>query len=641
MNRPGEAVQEFNESIRKNDNRAVFRTRLMLDRDLAVRNADLARAYDELDLQRWLFSKAAAAVRHDPFSASARLFLSEAFEASGQRLAADRTELLLYRLLSPANQNTFSLATDYTPLFEAPYLRGVLSGSIGAWENGETIGRGETEVYGGVPGWAGDIVSRYTFDNGYRDRNDFDRDVFSLGQVKWDASPADSFFASYTVGYSETGDLRRSSEFDYLTSPYFLSHRDSALLEVGWTHRFSPEATFIAYGSYSHARFSFEDRFFDSTLDEATGRTVETGLALNLDNPFEKFSFQAQQQLSFMDTPLGDHRLMAGVEFVEGHTRYRDEANFFVAQGGQLLDAEYEAQELQTPDRGVGLYVIDYWRLARTVVAELQLAWQRVEAARPGFGDPIEKSQLSPRAGVSWEATPQDTFRIAVQHYLAAPLATDSIQPASTAGFPGGLSIDPGGRVTEAALAWEREWNAKTFSLIQLEHQRYVDFQYETDLGYDREVALGTNAWRGLAVVERILTPWLGARVFGVAARIDPDDDTARRDPETDFLFLGLGGGFAISHETGLRFEATGIGVHQHFYDGRAENPTGAPRDDADFFILDLRLAYEFPNKLGFVALDVDNVFDARFNFQTERSQILGTSFTPARRVAFIWALYL
>lgn len=45
LNRPGEAIQEINRSIALNDNVAMFRTRLALDRDLAVRNYNLARSY--------------------------------------------------------------------------------------------------------------------------------------------------------------------------------------------------------------------------------------------------------------------------------------------------------------------------------------------------------------------------------------------------------------------------------------------------------------------------------------------------------------------------------------------------------------------------------------------------------------------
>ena len=96
--RPGEAIQEINKSIELNDNRAVFRSRLMLDRDLAVRNTDLARAYSQLGLGDWSYSKALTAVKNDPLNASAHLFLSSAFYRPRGELTPPASELLLYRV---------------------------------------------------------------------------------------------------------------------------------------------------------------------------------------------------------------------------------------------------------------------------------------------------------------------------------------------------------------------------------------------------------------------------------------------------------------------------------------------------------------------------------------------------------------
>ena len=42
LNQPGEAIREFRESIRLNNNRAVYRSRFLLDQDRATRNVRLA-----------------------------------------------------------------------------------------------------------------------------------------------------------------------------------------------------------------------------------------------------------------------------------------------------------------------------------------------------------------------------------------------------------------------------------------------------------------------------------------------------------------------------------------------------------------------------------------------------------------------
>ena len=66
LNRPGEAIQSINRSIAMNNNRAVFRSRLLLDRDQSTRNYNLARSYSQLGLGEWAQSKALTAVKLDP-----------------------------------------------------------------------------------------------------------------------------------------------------------------------------------------------------------------------------------------------------------------------------------------------------------------------------------------------------------------------------------------------------------------------------------------------------------------------------------------------------------------------------------------------------------------------------------------------
>jgi hypothetical protein len=69
-NRPVEALQSIQKSIELNDNRAVFRSRLMLDEDLAVRSASLGRVYSDLGcpsslsiVRTWPMAAAASARR--------------------------------------------------------------------------------------------------------------------------------------------------------------------------------------------------------------------------------------------------------------------------------------------------------------------------------------------------------------------------------------------------------------------------------------------------------------------------------------------------------------------------------------------------------------------------------------------------
>jgi len=56
-NRPVEALKDLQRAIELNDNRAVYRSRLLLDADQAARSASLARIYSDLGFQQRVWSR--------------------------------------------------------------------------------------------------------------------------------------------------------------------------------------------------------------------------------------------------------------------------------------------------------------------------------------------------------------------------------------------------------------------------------------------------------------------------------------------------------------------------------------------------------------------------------------------------------
>jgi hypothetical protein len=52
INQPGEALRDLQESISLNDNRAIYRSRFLLDSDLAARSSSLGRIYSDLGFQQ-------------------------------------------------------------------------------------------------------------------------------------------------------------------------------------------------------------------------------------------------------------------------------------------------------------------------------------------------------------------------------------------------------------------------------------------------------------------------------------------------------------------------------------------------------------------------------------------------------------
>src|SRR5258706_15833043 len=108
QNRINEAISDLDASQERNDNRSLFRSRLLLDEDLAVRSANFASIYRDAGMTEVSVREAARAVAYDYANDSAHLFLSDSYnelrDPTRFNLRYETVwfnELLLANLLSP------------------------------------------------------------------------------------------------------------------------------------------------------------------------------------------------------------------------------------------------------------------------------------------------------------------------------------------------------------------------------------------------------------------------------------------------------------------------------------------------------------------------------------------------------------
>src|SRR5205823_3073807 len=135
-NRINDAVEDLEKSKELNDNRSLFRSRLLLDQDQAVRSANLATIYRDDGMFERSVQEAARAVNSDYGNYSAHLFLSESYDAlRDPKLINLRyetpafSELLVANLLAPPSGGTLSQnisQQEYSRFFDANHF-GVFS----------------------------------------------------------------------------------------------------------------------------------------------------------------------------------------------------------------------------------------------------------------------------------------------------------------------------------------------------------------------------------------------------------------------------------------------------------------------------------------------------------------------------------
>jgi tetratricopeptide (TPR) repeat protein len=191
-NRPVEALRSLERSIELNDNRAVYRSQLLLDRDRAARGTSLARIYDDLGFRQLGINEASKSLTLDPANASAHRFLSDIYRGERRREIARVSDLLQAQLLQDININpvqpslsetNLNIVTrggpahagfnEFTPLFERQQAQLNVSGVAG-----------NNDTYGGE-GVVSMLYDRYSLSagafgyrtDGWRDNNDIKHNI--------------------------------------------------------------------------------------------------------------------------------------------------------------------------------------------------------------------------------------------------------------------------------------------------------------------------------------------------------------------------------------------------------------------------------------------------------------------------------
>jgi hypothetical protein len=207
-----QAIGDLEHSEALNDNRAVFRSKYLLDQDAAVRAANLALIYEDAGLSDVATREATKSVEDDYANYSAHLFLSDGYAALQDPTKENlryqtpwEDELLVANLLAPVGAGILSQSVsqqEYSKLF-ASDGPGIFSQteffSRGAWmENGAQYGTVENVSYS--------LNAYYYSDPGWRPNNDIENSDFSA-QVKYQFDPKDTAFLEVEATRLDAGDV--------------------------------------------------------------------------------------------------------------------------------------------------------------------------------------------------------------------------------------------------------------------------------------------------------------------------------------------------------------------------------------------------------------------------------------------------
>jgi tetratricopeptide (TPR) repeat protein len=605
LNRPSESIEALNSAINLNENRAVYRSRFLLDQDLAVKNVNLSILYNQLGLSAWATNKAMASIKQDYTNFAGHLFLGGALNETGTRTTPAGSELLLARILQPANINTLNRFNEYTSFFERPSLNGIIGGSVG---NRRTKG-GNVIAYGAHPAinTAFDIGAFYDSTDGWRETNS--GRFKSIGGIfKMDPTPRDSIsFSPRFLTLEENDAAYPRYEYDSPPDPYDRNDIKTWKLEFGYHHHFSPCSDFLLFLTWVEDDGLISNHELEEDVFGISGLTYE-----NLwDADFKKPFYQAQLQQLYR---IGDHQLIGGVLFYRRKNDVQSDIHEFFKFNGTTIQSSSSSSLKSVPQSLQSAYIQDIWQIGPQVIVEAAAYYERMKNSNQFSGLEWDLNEFNPRFGLIWTPSNSDTIRLAGFRYLL-PFTTNRIDPMDIAGVPIFRNAQEGSVAKEADLVWEHEWSRGLLSTNLFYLAR--DFS-QVDLTWHSRV-------KGAEIIlNQLLFSGLG--LSAGYAYADVEDENLPEADRNDHLVKAA---LTYLHHSG--FSAS---LAQTF---RYEDLKDSERNNENIWITDMAIGYELPGKRGQARLEIFNIFDQKFNWVTDFFTLQGR--VPAREILFSFSL--
>jgi tetratricopeptide (TPR) repeat protein len=605
INRPVEALRDFQKSIELNDNRAVYRSKLKLDSDEAARQSSLARIYSDLGFQQLALVEGWKSVNTDPTNNSAHRFLADSYSVRPRHEVARVSELLQSQLLQPINltpvqprlaeSNLFLISSqgpgslsfnEFNPIFNRNGAAAQFSTLVGEHD---TIG-GEL-VLSAIQNKLSWSLGYSLFDtDGWRQNADQD-DKIANAFMQYQLTYKTSIQAEYRYRETDNGDIQlRFFEDDFREN--LSAEETTKTIRAGFRHAFSPGSTLIGNFSYQDGDATEEDEPVANVFSNAEGKRDSGGGEL-----------QYLLRSNYINIVTG-----AGYFQVDGDDRVTVDAATglpppfppFV----RLQDLHFDRDSDH-----VNGYVYSYIDLPMDLTLTVGGSYDDFQADGKELKD---KDQFNPKFGITWNPFSGTTLRGAAFRTLKRTLITDqTLEPTQVAGFN---QFFDDFNTTDAWRYGGAVDQKFTDSIYGGAEYTYRDMDvpfFDTNVNRERTLHWEEKIFRSYL----FWTPheWVALRAEYLWERFERNRgfaDGARR-VETNYVPLGIN----FFHPIGLSASLTGTYVDQQGSFERQGSFGTFENGDDDFFLVDAAIRYRFPKRYGFFTVGVSNLTDENFEY--------------------------
>jgi Tfp pilus assembly protein PilF len=437
-NRINDAVRALEKSKALNDNRRLFRSRLLLDQDRAVRGVNLADMYQDAGMDDLSVREASRAVDDDYANYSAHLFLANSYEALLDPKEINLryetpyfSEFLMANLLAPAGAGSLSQSVsrqEYSKLFAHDGLR--LSSQT------EYFGNGAWHQTAGQSGTFGDssyaLDLDFRADPGFRPNNDF-RDSILYARFKQQVSPQDTVFVESIYRDFTSGDLLQHYNQADADTTVRIRETQEPILFAGYHRQWAPGSHTLLLAGRLNDELTINDPaarilFLDRNAAGDVTKVSSPAYSLNYQRRIDAYSTELQQIIQ-----VQSHTAVVGARYQFGNADTASQT-----QRGAATWTEGFSPEL---DRA-SLYAYDHWQILQSLQLIGGVSYDRLHYPEDVDTAPITdqaatRARVSPKAGFILTPWRNGHLRGAYTRSLGGVFFDNSVrlEPVQLAGF--------------------------------------------------------------------------------------------------------------------------------------------------------------------------------------------------------------
>ncbi|MFZ2451225.1 MAG: tetratricopeptide repeat protein [Methylovulum miyakonense] len=592
-NRPVEALHDMEQAKELNNNRAVYRSSLLLDKDLAARSAAQGRIYNDLGFQRLGLLEGWKSVNTDPTNYSAHRLLADSYASQPRHEIARVSELLQSQLLQPLNITPIQPQLGQSNIL---IVDGLGPSSLSFNEYNPMFARNRyalqtSGIYGGNNTWGEDAVhsglwNQFSYSlgqfhyetDGFRQNNFVKQNIYNAF-IQGNVSDSLNLQAEFRYEKRKNGDLSINFDPDAYSAAY-RENRNIASYRVGGRYTFSEKSSLIGSFIYQDVTSSENDILFTDVLRDSS-QNRSGGMA----------------ELQHIYKTHGVN-LINGAGYIGQSVKSSDNITIIG------FPDPFPPSPPERPDvNRSNLYNYSTFNLASNMATTLGLSYDHLE-----IKNQLQRDPLNPKFGLVWKPLAAATFRAAAFRSMnITRTANQSIEPTQIAGFNQLFDDDNGTVAWRYGAGFDYQFTKNL--AVGLEYtERNLDVPRGLSASLDWKetqgktyIYLTPHDW--ISISAEYFYEKFNRQEYNFSEGVDSFKTTNHWLPLTVNLI----------HPSGFSLIMKDTYVYQS---GTFNTGTTITPGHDDFFIVDLSLNYRLPSRFGMISLGVKNLFDSRFHYQ-------------------------